>query len=368
MTSDVFFADFRARAWKANKISRIRELFDKAGFAGLIPPKALTAVKVHFGESGNDTYLNPLFARQVVDKIKEADGKPFITDTNTLYRGKRDNALDHIITAIEHGYAYSVVGAPVIIADGLKRNHSRDVFIGKKHFEKVRIAGDILDADSMIVLSHFKGHELAGFGGAIKNLAMGCAPYSGKKDQHQLCMQVDAEKCVGCGTCEEFCPTGAAKVLEGKSSIKRELCLGCGECLAVCPEKCISTDWTTEVVPFVERLTEYALGAISGKQGRVGYMNFLLNITPDCDCVPWSDKPIVPDVGILASLDPVALDKACLDLVNQQTGASGSLLKNNLEPGQDKFTGLWSHTHGMVQLSYGAQLGLGSLDYHLIAL
>jgi uncharacterized Fe-S center protein len=234
-------------------------------------------------------------------------------------------------------------------------------------------------------MSHFKGHELAGFGGAIKNLAMGCAPSQGKCDQHASRFSVDNNLCIACGMCMANCPESAItwRALAGDAAtassastqtgaetkfavIDKDTCVGCGECLTVCEPKAVTIDWATELEPFNERIAEYALGAVIGKPGRVGYFNFLMNITPDCDCVPWSDAPLVPDIGILASTDPVALDKASCDLVNGQPGFTHSGLKHNHEPGRDKFTGTWIHTRGEVQLNYAASIGLGSTQYTLV--
>ena len=364
--ADVYFAGIRARGHHESKIAKIRRLFDAAGFDAVIRPGDLAAVKLHFGERGCDTYLHPLFARQVVDKIKERGAQPFLTDTATLYAGSRANAVRHTVTAIEHGFAYAVSGAPVIVADGLTGGYWKEVAVGGKHFERVRIAGSILDADSMIVLSHVKGHDLAGFGGAIKNLAMGCAPPSGKAEQHAGRPFVEVERCGGCGKCTMVCPQAAMTVVEGRARLNPEHCVGCGDCMRSCPTEAIEFDWTTEIRPFLERLCEYALGAVLDKPGRVGYINFLLGITPDCDCVPWSDAPIVPDIGILASTDPVAIDRASIDLVNSQRGFAQTALARNHAPGEDKFMGVWDYTDADYQISYAARIGLGDASYRLI--
>lgn len=365
MESEVYFADLRARSAEENRIHKLQRLFDAAGFPEIFRRGDLAAIKLHFGEAGNDSFVNPIFVRPLVDRIRAAGAKPFLTDTRTLYAGSRSNAVDHLSTAIEHGFAYAVVGAPVIVADGLRGGHARAVPIGKKHFADVHIAGDIVDADSMIVLSHFKGHMQAGFGGAIKNLGMGCASPAGKKEMHCARAQVTEERCGGCGACGDVCPRAAISMPDTTSVVDPALCIGCGECLTVCPTGAIEFDWTVDLPPFMERMAEYAFGAVANKGGRVGYITFLTNITPDCDCVPWSDAPIVPDIGILASKDPVAIDQASYDLVNQQAGLKNTLLERNLEPGEDKFLGVWESTLGNIQLDYGDKIGLGKKDYQL---
>ncbi len=362
----VFFADLRARAANKNRTAKLKKLFEAAGFDNAIAKGDLTAVKVHFGERGCDTHISPTHVRAVVDRIKARGGRPFVTDTNTLYSGSRHNAVDHIGTAVEHGFDYAVLGAPVVIADGLDSTNVLEVAIAGKHFTKVKIAGDIVRANSLVVLSHFKGHELAGFGGAVKNLAMGCAPRAGKQDQHCIRFAVDPKKCIGCGECVTVCPVGAATVADKKASIEKSLCIGCGECLTVCPKKAMAIDWHTEIGPFMERMVEYAYGAVAGKAGKAAYFNFLTNVTPDCDCVPWSDAPIVPDIGFLASTDPVALDKACVDLVNEQTACPDCKLEHGLASGEDKFTALWKWTRGDLTFSHGEAIGLGTSQYELI--
>jgi uncharacterized Fe-S center protein len=365
MSSKVYFANLRARSDKNNKISKIKNLFERAGFGALIPPGGLTAVKLTFGERGSDGFISPVFVRQVVDKIKESGGMPFLTDTNTLYSGSRHNAVDHLLTALEHGFDYTVTGAPIIIADGLRSENVTEVQIGKKHFDKVKLARDIVSADSSIVLSHFKAHEMAGFGGAIKNLAMGGAPAIGKKEQHALKIVVDQEKCIGCNKCGAVCPEQAIAVSNKKASVAAEKCIGCGECLTVCPVKATGMDWATGLEAFLERMTD-RLWICQVQENRIGYINFLLNITPDCDCVPWSDAPIVPDIGFLASTDPVAIDQASYDLVNKQMGFAHSLLSCNCEAGADKFQGLRSHVDGTIQLRHGESIGMGNREYELI--
>jgi uncharacterized Fe-S center protein len=368
MTSPVYFASLRAFSDRESTTAKVQRLFDQAGFAGLIAPHDKTAIKLHFVETGNDGFISPVYVRQVVEKVKSCGALPFLTDTNTLYRGSRSNAVEHIGTAILHGFDYAVAGAPVIIADGLNGKNTWKVSIRKKHFDEVIIAGDIAAADSLIVLSHFKGHIVAGFGGAIKNLAMGCAPPEGKRAQHNARPFTIPEKCTGCAYCMKVCPKDAISVKKKKSAIDRERCIGCFECMHACPEHAIDIDWETEIPQFTERMVEYACGAVQGKEKKAGFMNFLIRITPDCDCFPFSDAPIVPDIGILASTDPVAIDAASFDLVNQQQGFSDSLLNGHLHKGEDKFKGVHAQTDGYLQLRYAEEIGMGSRSYDLIKL
>ncbi len=352
MKSKVYFSSTQARGYHENKISKIKKLYKAVRNSELFEKKDLVAIKLHFGELGNDTFIKPVFVRQVVDLVKEEGGKPFLTDTNTLYLGSRKNAADHLETALKHGFGFASTNAPIIIADGLMGESFREVEINKKHFEKAYIAGAIEEADSMIVLSHLKGHEMAGFGGAVKNLAMGCTNPHGKKEQHSTRPIADHLKCIGCGACVRVCPEDAIVLIDGKAVIDGAKCIGCGECMTVCPTKAIVLNWSEELLEFTEKMVEYAYAAVKNKPGKVIYFNFLLSITPDCDCVPWSDTSIVPDIGILASTDPVAIDKASLDLINQG--------------GTDKFKSMRKETLGEVQINYGAEIGLGNKEYKLI--
>jgi uncharacterized Fe-S center protein len=368
MKSPVYFVNLRAYSDQESTTLKVQRLFDRAGFSGIIAPHDKTAVKLHFGERGNDGYISPVYVRQVVDKIKACGALPFLTDTSTLYLGSRSNAVDHITTAILHGFDFAVTGAPIIIADGLSGKNVTPVTIGKKHFETVSIAGDITRSDSMIVMSHFKGHIVSGFGGAIKNLAMGCAPPEGKRAQHNARPFTIPDRCTGCGTCVDICPKTAISLDKEKSVIAQELCIGCFECMHVCPEHAIDIDWETEIPVFMERMVEYAYGAFRGKEKKAGFFNFLIRITPDCDCFPFSDTPIVPDIGILASTDPVAIDAASFDLVNQQTGFIESLLTAHHHTGEDKFKGVHPQTDGFRQVRYAEEIGMGNRAYDLITI
>lgn len=352
--SKVYFSDLYATSRNNNMAANLKKLFDRAGFGSIISENDQVAVKLHFGEKGNVTFLNPVNVRQIIDKIKDCKGKPFLTDTNTLYSGSRTNCVDHIQTAIENGFAYSVVGAPIIIADGMYSKNSETVEINKKHFKEVKIGGEIYNADSMIVISHFKGHEMAGFGGVMKNLAMGCATAPGKQMQHSdIKPKVNPEKCIGCRKCTLTCRTKAISMVDKKALIDAEVCYGCGECIVVCPVRAISDQWASDSNIFLEKMAEYAYGAVSNKKGKVGYISFVMNITPLCDCAGWSGKPLTDDIGILASTDPVALEKACLDLIYKSAG-------------RDVFQEAHDGINGNRIVEYAEEMGMGSQDYDLI--
>ena len=365
MSSNVYFSNFRAQRTSENKVNKIKKLFHAAGFENMLSDGDLTAVKLHFGERGNDGYINPVFVRAVTDCIKEAGASPFVTDTNTLYIGYRRNAVDHIETALLHGFNYAALGVPVVIADGLKGDNEISVPVNLTQFRDVKIAADIVNADAMVVLTHFKGHVMSGFGGAVKNLAMGCASVRGKWEQHEAAQpEVNPEKCTSCGACLSACPADSIEMTDNGAHIIGATCLSCGHCM-ICPERAIFHDWG-RVPAFIDRMVEYAYGAVKEKKGKVCYMTFVMAVSPDCDCAPWSDAPIVPDIGILASDDPIALDQACYDLVNQSHGLHNSKLKHNHNPGEDKFKAVWRNVDGVRQMEYGEEVGLGVRDYNLI--
>lgn len=367
MVSKVYFISFQAKDSENSKSRKVRRIFDAAGFGDFLSEGDLTAIKLHFGEMGNETYVNPVFVRQVVSRVKDKGAKPFLTDTNTLYGGCRYNAVDHLMVANEHGFDFSAVGAPLIVSGGLIGESFVEVEVDKKHIQKAKIARDLAEADSIIAITHLTGHGSAGFGGAIKNLAMGFATPSGKADQHCVIQpQVVTENCAGCGKCAEGCAISAITIRNGKSHIDYELCTGCGACLGICQESALDLDWDESVPQFIERMVEYAYGAVLQKKGRIGFISFLINITPDCDCCPFSERSIVPDIGILASTDPVALDATSYDLVNEQTGVEESALKSHHGRGDDKFRGLWEKIDGRHQIHYGETIGLGNANYQLI--
>lgn len=364
--SEVYYADMQAEDKDNNLINKLSSLFYAAGFDEIIAEDELFGVKLHFGEEGNTGFIRPVFIRRLVEEIKKAQGKPFLTDANTLYSGQRANSVDHLNTAIANGFGYSTVQAPLIIADGLQGKNYEEIEIKQKHFERVRIGSEICSADGMLSVAHFKGHELTGFGGAIKNIGMGLGSRSGKQMMHAaVSPEVVAEECIACGKCGEWCPTDAF-VIEEISKLDSEACIGCGECMVTCPTEAITIQFDDTPVAVQERMTEYALGVIENKRDKVGFINFIVDVSPLCDCCGWSDRPIVDDIGILASKDPVAIDQAAVDLVNKQLGRKNSALKNNFAPGEDKFRGVHPEVDWEAQLVYGAEIGLGSRDYDLV--
>ncbi len=373
MPVPVYFMDARSIGTSTSSIEKIKTLLHKLAHANpaALLPGELCAVKIHFGELGNDSYISPVFAKAAADQAKAAGAKPFFTDTNTLYKGSRSNSVDHLATAAAHGFVPEVCGAPVVIADGLKSSDWREVPMPAActQFKSTKIAGGILDADSMIVLTHVKAHEMAGFGGAIKNLAMGCAPFMGKREQHCVTFNVKEKKCVSCGRCVTNCPVNAIHFTsQDKANIDPAKCIGCGECLAHCAPHAIGMDWDVGLPEFTRKMTEYALGAVLAKKGKVLYLNIVRNVVPACDCVPWSDVPIVPDIGFLASADPVAIDQASFDLVKASPVWPGSVLDGKASKGDDKFTILYPESLSEMQMEYGEKIGLGSRAYELFKL
>lgn len=366
--SDVYFTDLRADRPSRNIPSKIQQLFQQAGLGETFGEGELVAVKTHFGEPGNTTFLRPQFVGAVVDMVHRKGGKPFLTDSNTLYLGGRSNAVDHLNAAVRHGYTYPVINAPVVIADGLLGRDEAEVEVNLKHCRTVRFGAAAQQAGALLVVSHFKGHAMTGFGGALKNLGMGLGSRAGKLEMHRFAHpQVDWEKCQGCGMCARSCPQESVSLREGKADIDVDRCIGCGECWVACPTDAIGPRDPHSLVGIQEKIVEYCYGILKGKQGKVGYITFVVDVTPHCDCPPWSDRPVVPDIGILASLDPVAIDQAAADLVNRARGLEGTRLTAALAPGEDKLLAL-DGVDWTAQLRYAEELGLGSRSYRLVEL
>lgn len=367
MLPKVYYTDMRATQ-KFNLIDKLGKLFSEAGLNEIVAPKDLVAIKLHFGEKGNTGYIRPQFIRKIVNEVKKSGGKPFLTDANTLYVGSRSNAVDHLQTAIENGFTYAVVDAPLVIADGLNGKDNINVPVNMKHCKEVKIGSAVVSASALIAVTHFKGHEVVGFGGVIKNLGMGCGSKAAKQIMHSdMLPSVKQDKCKACSRCHQWCPTGAIAVGGLKKAVVDEkLCIGCGECTVTCPHGAIGINWrNNQKDALQEKIVEYTAGVLKNKKGKSGFITFLTNITPECDCFSFSDAPVVRDMGILASLDPVAVDQACIDLVNRERGLPGSKLEGH-EAAEDKFRALYPNIDWRRQLEYGEEIGLGSRTYELI--
>jgi hypothetical protein len=379
MASTVYFTDLRT-GFQNSLLTKIKRLARAAGIENILKKRGLSAVKLHFGERGNTGFIRPLLVRPVVDLIRESGARPFVTDTGTLYPGSRSNAVDHLNTAVLNGFAYPVVGAPLIIADGIDGRDEVAVPVNLKHFKEVLIGSAIVRADSLVSLAHFKLHEASGFGGAIKNIGMGTASRKGKMDQHSdVAPDVLSEKCIGCGLCLEHCAHGAISLVERPADvpaandavtqimrIDEELCVGCARCIHACPHGAPSINWEKDLPKFMEKMVEYTVGALKGKEGRSLFINFLTHISPACDCYPFADAPIVGDIGIAASTDPLAIDQACVDLLNGRPCLDSSCLKEVEQPCPDKIRAVYPNIDWERQMEYAAELGLGSRDYELV--
>lgn len=364
MSSEVYFTSLKTKQGES-LLSKLERLIQRAGLLDAVAPNDLVALKLHFGERGNLAYVRPQYVRRVVDQVKKKGGRPFLTDANTLYAGSRANAVDHLETAIENGFDYSVVGAPLVIADGLNGKDYESVSVNLKHFKEVKIGSAAVHADALLAITHLKGHAATGYGGTLKNLGMGLGSRAGKQQQHSdVLPRVNAEMCKACGKCAKWCPASAITV-EGVAQISLEVCIGCGECTATCPFHAIAINWKTEADVIQEKIAEYTVGVLKGKEGKTGFITFVTNVSPLCDCCGWNDIPIVGDIGILASKDPIAIDQAAVDLINQAHGNPHSELGER-HTEHDKFRTLYPDIDWTIQLSYGEEIGLGSRKYQLI--
>jgi len=368
MASTVHAIDLRA-GLRENLHDKLERLLEAAGLAQVVGQGDLTAVKLHFGERGGHAYIRPTFVRRVVDRIRALGGKPFLTDSSTLYPGQRKEAVSALSCAIENGFAYAVVNAPLLMCDGLRGHSSQRVPVPGEILATVDIGLEILEADTLVVLSHFKCHELTGFGGALKNLGMGCSSRSGKLEQHStVAPEVTEKLCTTCGACLKACVTDAIDLTSGKAVIDSARCTGCGRCISICEPQAIRIQWNEQAPLVMKKMAEYALGAVTGKAGKQLFVNFITQVSPACDCYGYSDAPIVPDLGILAGTDPVALDQACADLVIEARGLPETAMRHGHEPGGDKFRGVHPEIDWEISLEHAAKLGLGTREYRLVRL
>lgn len=350
--SEVFFRSAEEIGPDNTQIDQIIDLFPR-----ISPVKEgdIVAIKIHPGELGNTTYVRPVIVKTVVDLVKEAGGIPFVTDTTVLYPSKRFNGVDVLNTAATNGFTLGTMGAPFICADGIHGDDSVSVDIGGEVVDSITVASAIASADSMIVISHCKGHPASGFGAAVKNLGMGCLDKAGKTEVHKVARpSIDIDKCVGCRKCVNVCPWDALSLVDGKAIIDHDLCCGELACFASCNFGAIVPP-ADSPERMQEKLGEAAYGPVKLLPEKIGYINWIFDLTPGCDCFNFSAPTFAGDIGITASKDPVALDKASLDLVNEKMKHDGGGCVNNV----------WG-IDPMIHLEYAEKIGAGSLKYDLI--
>ncbi len=364
--SKVYFTDLRTKPGM-NLLDKLENLVKKAGINDIDFKNKFTAIKIHFGEPGNLAYIRPNYAAKMVKVIKNLDGKPFLTDANTLYSGRRANALEHLESAMENGFNYMTVGCNVLIADGLKGTDYREIEINQEYCRSAKIGTVVADADIIISMNHFKGHEMTGFGGAIKNIGMGCGSRGGKLEMHSASQpKIKKKNCVGCRQCMLNCSHGAISITdENKAEIDYDKCVGCGQCVAICQFNSAQVVWNESADISNMKIAEYAYAVLKGKPNF--HISFIMNVSPNCDCWSSNDMAIVPDIGIAASFDPVALDKACVDLVNKAPAVHGSVLEDlHFNCGDDKFGHIHVNTNWETGLKHAEKIGIGTMDYDLI--
>jgi uncharacterized Fe-S center protein len=351
---EVFFIKAAEHESVRSLTEKTETLLRASGLAGIVQPKTLVAVKQHFGEKGNQGFINPSVSKVVGDAIKAKGGSPLLVETNTLYRGGRANSYDHLMLAYEHGFTIENTGMPVIILDGITGQNQRAVPIRGKHFQSVNLVPDLPFFDSIFVISHTKGHMMSGMGGAVKNLAMGFSSRAGKLAQHaDFRPSVDRGKCIRCELCGRYCPVGALGLQSsGEMGVDLERCTGCGECYVVCGSDAISFDWAGADRKFNEKMAEHALGAVVEHPGKMAYINYFVYVSKHCDCWDQPNPRLYRDVGLFASLDPVAIDRACYDMGREVLGF-------------DAFKQMWPGLTPLAQLEHGAAIGLGTQKYEL---
>ncbi|MDD3886576.1 MAG: DUF362 domain-containing protein [Victivallaceae bacterium] len=367
MSSKVYFTDFRTRFHGASLLDKIQRLMKTAGFESIDFKDKFVAIKMHFGEVGNLAFLRPNYAKAVADYVKQLGGKPFLTDCNTLYVGGRKNALEHLDTAMLNGFSPLSTGCQIIIADGLKGNDEVDAPVPHgEHFKFAKIGRAVMDADIIISLTHFKGHEKMGIGGVIKNIGMGCGSRAGKMAMHSDGKPfLDRELCIGCGICRKNCAQNALNLSGGKMAIDHDLCVGCGRCISACPKDALQATWDQHDKILDEKTAEYTAAVLDGKLHF--HVSLLCDITPNCDCHGESDTPILPDIGILAGFDPVALDVAACDLCNRAQRLENTWL-DDCPHGSDVFDDAHDNTHWRDAIDHAVKIGLGSDQYEMVTM
>lgn len=371
--SKVYFTDFRTHTNGPSLPGKLAKLIRKAGIGNIDMDGKFVAIKMHFGELGNISYLRPNYAKAVADVVKELGGNPFLTDCNTLYPGSRKNALDHLSCAEENGFSMATTGCHVIIGDGLRGTDEVIVPIRNGEYLKEAYIGHaIMDADILISLTHFKGHEATGFGGALKNIGMGCGSRAGKMHQHNSGKpHVIEEQCRGCRNCAKECGSDAISYESGKAHIDQDICKGCGRCIGACNFDAIENNNEDANEILGCKIAEYSQAVCDGRP--TFHISLITDVSPNCDCHPENDAPILPNIGMFASFDPVALDQACVDACLAATPIRNSQLGDNLAKPD------WHHHHDHFldsnpnvrwkeTLEHAEKIGLGSRSYELITM
>ena len=377
MTAKVTWTDMRTRGG-ASMLDKFARMLERSELNSMDLANKFVAIKMHLGEPGNTSIIRPVYVKTLVDIIRERGGKPFLTDCNTLYVGGRKNALDHIDSAYLNGFSPLTVGAHVIIADGLKGTDEVEVPLeGMTYCPAPKIGRALMDADVVVSLTHFKGHEEAGFGGALKNIGMGGGSRAGKMEQHAAGKPVvDPDSCVGCRQCAKSCAHGAitfSKLSQAdkapKAAIDHELCVGCGRCIGACNQDAVEPQWDEAREVLNHKIAEYTLAVV--KDRPCFHISLVMDVSPSCDCNSHSDTPIVPNVGIFCGLDPVALDQACADAVNAAPALQNTALTD--AAGADCHQDEHGHFHVIhpetcweEQLVHGERIGLGTRKYELV--
>ncbi len=369
----VYFTNFRTKAFGDGLPTKLKKMIKKAGIGDIDIEDRFVAIKLHFGELGNISYLRPNYAKAVADVVKELGGKPFLTDCNTMYPGKRKNALEHLECAWENGFSPLSVGCPILIGDGLKGTDDIAVPVkGGEYVKEAKIGRAIMDADVFISLTHFKGHEITGFGGAIKNIGMGCGSRAGKTEQHSDSKAtIDEEKCKGCRSCLKECANDALSFNDEtkKANVNLDNCVGCGRCLGACNFDAISFGFDAAVKSLNCRMAEYTKAVVDGRPQF--HISLIVDVSPNCDCHGENDVPILPNLGMFASFDPLALDQACVDACLAASPLPGSQLAENLAKEDfvdhhDHFTNSTPESEWQTCLDHAEKIGLGTREYELI--
>ena len=372
--STVWWCDLRTHG-TTSRLQKLERLCRAAGLTQMDLDNKFVAIKMHLGEPGNLSFLRPNYARVVADLVREAGGKPFLTDCNTLYVGERKNALDHLDAAYENGFGPQTCGCHVIIADGLKGTDDVEVPVASGvHVSRAKIGRAIMDADVLVSLTHFKGHDQTGFGGALKNIGMGSGSRAGKMEQHAAGKpHVDQDLCVGCMACASACAHGAISYRVKRprlAAIDQDLCVGCGHCMGVCNQDAIIANDEAASEILGERVAEYSKAVCDGRP--CFHVSLVIDVSPNCDCWELNDSAIVPDIGFFASFDPVALDQACVDAVNAAPVVPGSLLAE-AEAGHPDDPHLHDHLHMTnpntsweATLAHAERIGHGTRAYELV--